>query len=85
MRRRTKICYPIRKKVLKSIFPAEKWIKNIEIPINEQIIEKQITEIDIDVEKNIVDDSPYVVPGTAYMHENSSARRPEEFVAQDQR
>lgn len=42
-------------KVLKSIFPAEKWIKNIEIPINEQIIEKQITEIDIEVEKNIVD------------------------------
>lgn len=42
-------------KVLKSIFPAEKWIKNFEIPVNEQIIEKQITEIDNDVEKNIVD------------------------------
>jgi hypothetical protein len=42
-------------KVFKSIFPAEKWIKNIEIPISEQIIEKQITEIDNDVEKNIVD------------------------------
>ena len=42
-------------KVLKSIFPAEKWIKNIEIPILEQNIEKQITEIDNDVEKNIVD------------------------------
>lgn len=42
-------------KVFKSIFPAEEWIKNIEIPIPEQIIEKQITEIDNDVEKNIVD------------------------------
>jgi len=42
-------------KVFKSIFPAEKWIKNIEIPIPEQIIEKQITVIDNDVEKNIVD------------------------------
>ncbi len=42
-------------KVLKSIFPAEKWINNIEISIPEQIIEKQITEIDNDVEKNIVD------------------------------
>ncbi|MCG2792612.1 MAG: hypothetical protein L6262_03565 [Weeksellaceae bacterium] len=42
-------------KVFKSIFPAEKWIKNIEIPIPEQIIENQITEIDNDVEKNIVD------------------------------
>lgn len=42
-------------KVLKSIFPAEKWINNIEIPILEQKIEKQITEIENDVEKNIVD------------------------------
>jgi hypothetical protein len=42
-------------KVFKSIFPAEKWIKNIEIPIYEQIIEKQITVIDNNVEKNIVD------------------------------
>lgn len=42
-------------KVFKSIFPAKEWIKNIEIPITEQIIEKQITEIDNDVEKNIVD------------------------------
>ena len=42
-------------KVFKSIFPAEKWIKNIEIPIPEQIIEKQVTEIDNDVEQNIVD------------------------------
>lgn len=42
-------------KVFKSIFPAEKWIKNIEVPKPEQIIEKQITEIDNDVEKNIVD------------------------------
>jgi len=42
-------------KIFKSIFPAEKWIKNIEIPIPEQIIENQITEIDNDVEKNIVD------------------------------
>lgn len=41
-------------KIFKSIFPAEKWIKNIEIPIPEQIIEKQITEIDNDVEKSIV-------------------------------
>jgi hypothetical protein len=42
-------------KIFKSIFPAEKWIKNIEIPIPEQIIEKQITVIENDVEKNIVD------------------------------
>lgn len=42
-------------KVLKSIFPAEKWIKNIEISIPEPAIEKRITEIDNDVEKNIVD------------------------------
>jgi hypothetical protein len=42
-------------KIFKSIFPAEKWIKNIEIPIPKQIIENQITEIDNDVEKNIVD------------------------------
>ena len=42
-------------KVFKSIFPAEKWIKNIEIPISEQIIEKQITEIGNDVEKSIAD------------------------------
>lgn len=42
-------------KVFKSIFPAKEWIKNLEIPIPEQIIEKQITEIDNDVEKNIVD------------------------------
>lgn len=40
--------------VLKSIFPAEKWIKNIEIPVPEQIIEKQLTVIDNDVENNIV-------------------------------
>ncbi len=42
-------------KIFKSIFPAEKWIKNIEIPKPEQNIENQITEIDNDVEKNIVD------------------------------
>lgn len=41
-------------KIFKSIFPAEKWIKNLEIPIPEQIIENQITEIDNDVEKSIV-------------------------------
>lgn len=41
--------------VLKSIFPAEKWIKNIEISIPEQIIVKPITKIENDVEKNIVD------------------------------
>jgi hypothetical protein len=40
--------------VLKSIFPAEKWIKNIEIPVPEQIIEKQLTVIDNDVENNII-------------------------------
>jgi hypothetical protein len=40
---------------LKSVFPAEKWIKNVSITIPEPIIEKQITEIDNDVEKNIVD------------------------------
>lgn len=42
-------------KIFKSIFPAEKWIKNIEIPIAEQNIKNEITEIDNDVEKNIVD------------------------------
>ena len=42
-------------KIFKSIFPAEEWIKNIEIPISEQIVEKQITEIDDDVEKKIID------------------------------
>ncbi|MCH5719900.1 hypothetical protein [Niabella hibiscisoli] len=40
---------------MKSIFPAGKWIKNIEISIPEPIIEKQITEIDNDVEKSIVE------------------------------
>ena len=42
-------------KSLKSVFPAEKWFKNVNITIPEPIIEKQITEIDDDVEKNIVD------------------------------
>lgn len=42
-------------KVLKNIFPAEKWVKKIEVLIPESIIEKQITIIDNDVEKNIVD------------------------------
>ncbi len=42
-------------KVLKNIFPAEKWVKKIEVSIPEPIIEKQITIIDNDVEKNIVD------------------------------
>lgn len=41
--------------VLKSIFPAEKWIKNIEISIPEPIIVKPITKIENDVEKSIVD------------------------------
>ncbi|QKZ11125.1 hypothetical protein [Spirosoma sp. KUDC1026] len=41
--------------LFKGIFPAEKWIKNIEIPISEQIIEKLVTVIDDDVEKDIVD------------------------------
>ncbi|MDY3530284.1 hypothetical protein PG593_10915 [Riemerella anatipestifer] len=41
--------------VLKSIFPAEKWIKNVEISIPEQIIVKPITKIENDVEKSIVD------------------------------
>lgn len=40
---------------LKSVFPAEKWIKNLRITIPEPIMEKQIIEIDNDVEKNIVD------------------------------
>ncbi|AZA93636.1 Uncharacterised protein [Chryseobacterium nakagawai] len=42
-------------KILRSVFPAEKWIKNLRITIPEPIIEKQITEIDNDVQKNIVD------------------------------
>lgn len=42
-------------KILRSVFPAEKWIKNLRITIPEPIIERQITEIDNDVEKNIVD------------------------------
>jgi len=41
--------------VLKNIFPAEKWIKKFEVSKTEPIIEKQIIEIDNDVEKNIVD------------------------------
>lgn len=41
--------------IFKSIFPSEKWIKNIETPILEPIIEKQITVIDNDIEKNFVD------------------------------
>ena len=41
--------------VLKSIFPAEKWIKNVEISISESIIDKPITKIENDVEKSIVD------------------------------
>lgn len=41
-------------KVLINSFPAEKWISNIDVPIPEPIIEKQITEIDNDVEKSIV-------------------------------
>jgi len=40
---------------LKKIFPAEKWIKSIEVLTPEPIIEKHIIEIDNDVEKNIVD------------------------------
>lgn len=42
-------------KVLKSIFPAEKWIKNLEIFIPEPIIDKPITEIENDVEESIID------------------------------
>ncbi|MCL1669886.1 hypothetical protein M2T82_17640 [Elizabethkingia ursingii] len=42
-------------KVLRNIFPAEKWIKSMEFPITEPLIEKRITEIDNDVEGNIVD------------------------------
>ena len=41
--------------VFKRIFPAEKWIKNIEIPVPEQIIEKQLTVIENDVEKKIIE------------------------------
>jgi hypothetical protein len=42
-------------KVFKSLFPAEEWIKTIEIQIPQQIIEKQVIEIDNDVEKNIIE------------------------------
>jgi len=42
-------------KVLKSIFPAEKWINNIEISTSKTVIEKQVKRIVNDVEKNIVD------------------------------
>lgn len=41
--------------IFNSIFPAESWIKNIEIPKVEEVIEKKVTEIDNDVEKNIID------------------------------
>ena len=44
--------------ILKNIFPAEKWLKNINIDISAQvepIIEKKINKIENDVEKNIVD------------------------------
>jgi hypothetical protein len=42
-------------KVLKNIFPAEKWTNTFEISKPEPVIEKEITVIDNDVEKNIVD------------------------------
>lgn len=42
-------------KVLKSIFPAERWDKSLEISIPEKIIKKEIIRIDNDIEKNIVD------------------------------
>lgn len=42
------------KKVFKSIFPAETWIKKIEAHTPKQIIEKQIIVIDDDVEENII-------------------------------
>src|SRR5690606_16861006 len=42
-------------KVLKSIFPAETWIKDLEIPVSEPIVDKPITEIENDVEESIVD------------------------------
>lgn len=42
-------------KVLKSIFPAEKWIKNLEISIPEPIIDKPIIEIENEVEESIID------------------------------
>lgn len=45
-------------KVLKGIFPAEKWIKNIEITTTEPNSDKnnkQIIKIDKDVEENIID------------------------------
>lgn len=42
-------------KVLKFIFPAEKWINNIEVSTSKTATEKQIKRIDNDVEINIVD------------------------------
>jgi hypothetical protein len=41
-------------KVFKRIFPAKAWIKDIEIANPEQIIPKQLTVIENDVENNIV-------------------------------
>lgn len=42
-------------KILKSIFPAERWDKNLEISMPKTINKKEITRIDNDIEKNIVD------------------------------
>lgn len=41
--------------IFKSIFPAEKWIKSVKVPIPEQVIEKQIKEIHNDVKRIIID------------------------------
>ncbi len=42
--------------VFKSMFPAEKWIKNIEVSIPKHITQiTQITEIENDIKQNIVD------------------------------
>ena len=40
--------------VIKDIFPAERWIKKIEVTKPEPIEKKQIIEIEHDVEKNII-------------------------------
>lgn len=41
--------------VLNSIFPADRWIENIEVSKIEEVIQKRVIKIGNDVEKNIID------------------------------
>ncbi len=61
--------------ILKNIFPAEKWIKNIDVSKPEPIIEKQITEISSDVEKNIIDFLKEEIGGILVLESMNSSDR----------